>query len=109
MLSYLGVDQVGTIGSGMTITVNSTVPGTLVVSGFTTAPLAGSGALINLRFLATGTIGSSSPVNFGGFMFNAGAPCVSTTNGSVNIISSTVGGRVTTLTLRQQPRFRIPL
>lgn len=95
VLTFLGTQQVGTLSNGMTITVNSTVPGTLVVSGFTATPLTGAGTLINLRFFANGAINSTSPVNFSAFMFNAGIPCSQTVNGSVNVISSTSTGRVT--------------
>lgn len=95
VVTYLGTSQTGTLSNGMTITINSTTPGTLIVSGFGINPLAGAGTLINLNFFATGAIGSTSPMTFSGFAFNEGVPCVNTVNGSVKIISGDVTGTVT--------------
>jgi hypothetical protein len=88
-------DTTGTLSSAMTITVNNNTPGTLVISGFGTTPLAGAGTLINLKFNTVGGIGTNSAVSFGGFTFNEGVPCVNTTAGSVNVISGTISGSVT--------------
>ncbi len=94
VMTYLGTDQTGTLSTGMTVTVNSTTPGVLIISGFSANPLTGSGALLKLNFNAIGAIGSSSPVNFSSFKFNEGIPCVSTANGSVSIISGIISGIV---------------
>lgn len=95
IVTYLGTSQTGTLSNGMTITVNSTSPGTLIVSGFGVTPLSGSGTLINLNFFATGAVGTSSPMNFGSFTFNEGIPCVNVSNGDVDIISGEVSGTIT--------------
>ena len=43
-------DTTGTLASGFTVTVNSSTPGTLIVSGFGSTELAGAGTLLNLKF-----------------------------------------------------------
>jgi hypothetical protein len=96
-LTYTGVSQAGTLSSGMTVTVNSTTPGTLIVGAFSDSYLSGSGTLLNLNFTVNGPIGSSSPLNFSSFMYNEGVPCVHTTNGSFSTASGTISGAVTYL------------
>ena len=87
------VDKTGTLSSGFTITTNNS-GGVLIVSGFGTTPLTGSGTLINLKFISIGGIGTTSGLNFNSFQYNNGVPCINTTNGSVTIISGTVTGIV---------------
>lgn len=95
VMSYVGNDIVGTIADGSTITVNSLTPGQLIVSVFNGgSDFTGSGVFMNLRFNATGPIGSITPVTFNGFIFNNNNPCTNETNGQVEIISSTVSGRI---------------
>ncbi len=94
VLLYLGTDQAGTLSTGMTITVNDTTPGVLIISGFSANPLTGAGAVLKLNFFANGAVGSASPVSFSSFKFNEGSPCVNTSNGSVTIISGSVTGIV---------------
>jgi hypothetical protein len=95
VVTPLGIDQTGTLSSGMTITINNPSPGTLVISGFQSQPLTGAGTLLKLTFSAIGGIGSSSSLNFTSFKFNEGTPCLSTTNGNVTIISGAISGAVT--------------
>ena len=94
VVMLVAVETAGTLSSGWTITTGGS-SGTLIVSGFNTAPLTGSGAMLNLRFAAVGGIGSTSNLNFAGFMFDEGIPCVNSTNGNVSIISGTVTGAIT--------------
>jgi hypothetical protein len=94
VVTPVAVETAGTLGSGLTITTN-TSSGTLVVSGFGTVPLSGAGVLVNLRFVASGGIGSTSNLGFSGFQFNEGIPCVNTSNGNVTVVSGTIGGRIT--------------
>ncbi|MDM7921561.1 MAG: cohesin domain-containing protein, partial [Pyrinomonadaceae bacterium] len=95
VLSYVGIDTAGTIADGSTITVNSLNPGVLVISVFNgNADFTGSGTFLSLRFLANGAIGTTSAMNFSGFIFNNGVPCVNTSNGLVTVISSAVSGQV---------------
>jgi hypothetical protein len=93
-LTFTGIDQTGTLSSGMTVTTNSGTPGTILVSGFQANPLTGPGTLIKLNFTATGPIGSTSALSLPAFMFNEGSPCSVVSNGSITIISGTVSGVV---------------
>jgi hypothetical protein len=88
------VETAGTLSSGWTITTNNT-SGTLVVSGFNISPLSGSGTLLNVRFVASGGIGTTSNLNLTSFAFNEGIPCVNISNGLVTVISGTVSGTIT--------------
>jgi Carboxypeptidase regulatory-like domain/Dockerin type I domain len=92
-------DQAGTLSAGMTITTNiitnSPTSKTLLVSGFGSSYLSGSGTLINLKFTANGAVGTSSPLAFSSFRYNEGVPCVNTTNGSYSVISGNITGQVT--------------
>ncbi len=94
VLSYIGVDQAGTLSSAFSFSVNSLTPGILVVNMYGDSPLVGSGTLMNLRFLTNGAIGTSSPLNLSNFTLNEGVPCVNSTNGSVSVVSSTVSGTI---------------
>jgi hypothetical protein len=94
VITPVAIESAGTLSNGWTITTNNS-SGTLVVSGFNTSPLSGAGILLNIRFVSSGGIGTTSNLNFAGFRFNEGIPCVNTTNGNVSIISGTISGRVT--------------
>lgn len=93
-LTFTGTDQTGTLSSGMTVTINSSTPGTVLVSGFQANPITGPGILIKLNFNPTGPIGSTSPLSLPSFMFNETPPCSTPSNGSIAIISGTVSGVV---------------
>jgi hypothetical protein len=93
-LAFTGIDQTATLSSGMTVTINNSTPGTLVVSGFQANPLSAAGTLIKLNFNAAGPIGSASALSLPSFMFNEGSPCSVVSNGSITIISGTVSGVV---------------
>ena len=98
-LTFNGISSAGTLTSGFTYEVDSSVPGTLRIFGFDLvngAPLSGSGVLLNLNFTAIGTISATpTPIEFASFSFNEGNPCSTTTNGSVKIISGDISGKVT--------------
>ena len=85
----------GTLSSGFTITVNPNTPGTLVVSGFGTSPLSGSGTLLNLKFNVVGAYPNCSNLNFTAFTFNAGTPPNQTTNGQFCVINGNISGTIT--------------
>lgn len=93
-LTFTGIDQTGTLSSGMTVTINNSPTGTIKVSGFQANPLTGAGTLIKLNFTATGPIGSTSALSLPAFMFNEGSPCSTVSNGSITIISGTISGVV---------------
>jgi hypothetical protein len=76
------------------LTVNTSTPGTIVVSVFSSDPFVGAGTLVNIAFTASGAPGTSSAVNFTAFKFNEGTPCLSTSNGLVSIISGTITGTI---------------
>jgi hypothetical protein len=81
-------------GPGSALTFNSSTPGTLVVSIFRDQPFVGAGTLATVNFTAAGAPGTSSPVSFSQLKFNEGSPCVTTSNGAVNVISGTISGTV---------------
>lgn len=87
-------DTASTLSNGYTITFNSSIPGTLVVSGFGTTALTGSGTLINLKFDVIGNPADCSNLNLSAFQFNEGTPCVVTTNGQACVINGTISGNV---------------
>lgn len=80
--------------SGRSLTANTSTPGVIIVSVFGALPLSGGGSLVDITFNAVGGIGTSSGLNFASFAFNEGTPCLSTSNGSVNIISGEISGSV---------------
>lgn len=87
-------DTAGTLSSGFSITTNGNTPGQLIVSGFGTAPLTGSGTLIYIKLNVIGDIGTSSNLNLVNFSFNEGNPCSNTVNGNMSVISGIVSGTV---------------
>lgn len=93
-LTFTGVDQTSTLSSGMTVTINSSTPGTILVSGFQANPITGTGILLKLNFNPTGPIGSTSALGLPSFLFNETPPCSTPSNGSITIISGTVSGVV---------------
>mgnify|MGYP002779609825 FL=1 len=88
-------DKTGTLSSGFEVNVNSSTPGTLVISGFGSTPLTGMGALLNLKFNTVGDITECGAFNFTAFQFNEGNPGASTTNGQGCVVSGTIAGVVT--------------
>src|ERR1035437_1125903 len=94
VVTEVSVDSAGTLSNGMTITVNNSTPGTLIISAFSANPLPGSGTLIKINFFTTGAIGSSSAVVFNSFSYNEGNPCSTTSNGDITIVSAAITGRV---------------
>ncbi len=99
-------DLPGTISGSMAITTNTENSGHLVISGFQTAPLAGAGTLINLKFTVVGASGQATALTFEdytdpgntyhpGFQFNEGFPTQMTTNGSVSVFGIAITGTVT--------------
>jgi len=86
VITNVAVVSTGTLSSTMTVTVNNLTPGTIIISGYTPNPLAGSGTLLKLTFTAIGPIGSNSPLTFAAFTYNEGVPCSAPVNGSVTIV-----------------------
>ncbi|MBK7803610.1 MAG: carboxypeptidase regulatory-like domain-containing protein [Chloracidobacterium sp.] len=95
-LGYNGLDSTGTLSSGLSFTVDNSMPGTLQIFAFGAVPMSGSGVMVNLLFQANGTIDAvPTPITFTSYSFNEGNPCSTTTDGSVKIISGDISGRVT--------------
>ncbi|MCY7348033.1 MAG: FG-GAP-like repeat-containing protein, partial [Pyrinomonadaceae bacterium] len=84
----------GTLASGFEINVNTPSAGTLIVSGFGTSPLTGSGVLLNFRFNAVGAFPACSALTLTNFGFNEGNPSVSITNGQVCVTGASISGTV---------------
>lgn len=83
-----GIDASGTLSSGWSVIANNSAggfnPGRMKVVAATFAPASGSGVLINLR-ATTKNKGDSTALQLSGFIFNAGSPASSVTNGSVRV------------------------
>ncbi len=76
-------DVTGTISQGLLVVSNSPRPGLLKVAVYGAIPVTGDGVLIDLRFIAAGQTGTSTPLTISSFRLN---------NGSADIIAS--GGRL---------------
>jgi hypothetical protein len=90
-----GSASLGTVTAGGVLNMNSSTPGTLVVSIFKATPFSGAGSMLDITFNAVGQPGTSTPLAFSAFKFNEGTQCISTANGSVSVISGTIMGTVT--------------
>lgn len=87
-------DTTNTLSSSFTITVNNNSSGTLVVSGFGTAPLSGLGTLLNLKFDVIGSAPACSNLNLLSFHFNEGTPCSFSGDGQACVANGTISGNV---------------
>ena len=97
VVTPIALETAGTLSNGWSTSTNN-APGTLNVVVFNPplgTPLTGAGILLNVRFVSTGAIGTSSALGLTNFLLNEGVPCAVTTNGSVTIISGTISGTVT--------------
>ncbi|MFC2085543.1 cohesin domain-containing protein, partial [Bacteroidota bacterium] len=91
ILQATGINTSGTITPGdWTVIPNpDNTNGELVVGAFGFSPLSGGGVLTYLQFDIITSQGLSD-LDFEDFMFNAGVPCASTTDGSVYVCTSEV-------------------
>jgi uncharacterized repeat protein (TIGR02543 family) len=87
--------SLGAVTAGGVLNMNSSTPGTLVVSIFKATPFSGAGSMLDITFNTVGQPGTSTPAAFSAFKFNEGTQCISTANGSVSVISGTITGTVT--------------
>ena len=81
----VGVDSTSTLSSGFTVISNATSTGHILVAAFGTAPLSGSGTLLNLTFKVAGLNAGTSPLTWQKMKFNDGTPSVSTVSGGFTI------------------------
>ena len=90
----------GTLSNAMAITPNTAYAGHFILSGFQASSLAGSGALIFLKFNIVGTFGQLTALTFAdftdpgqgfhtAFTFNEGDPMVALTHGSLTVAGNT--------------------
>jgi Tol biopolymer transport system component len=88
-------EKAGTISANLNeVRASADTPGRIVVSGFGTAPLSGSGTLLNLKFNVIGDPPAFADLGFLAFRFNEGIPLVETAGGQA-FIAGTISGRVT--------------
>ncbi len=78
-------DLKDTASRGLFVVANATRPGLLRVVVYGAYPIDRNGLLLNLRFKASGSAGSASPLSFENVLFNEGEPRVSTTDGQVTL------------------------
>jgi hypothetical protein len=103
IVRLVGIDQKKTLSQGLTMFANNRVrpfgPGRMKVVCASAEPLSGSGVLVYITAVIQKK-GGSSPLELSSFLFNAGNPTASTTNGVVkaNVTKKgkTVVGRDTT-------------
>jgi hypothetical protein len=72
-----------TASRALSVVTNATEPGLLRVVVFGALPIDENGVLLNLRFMAFGAAGSTSPISFERIMLNEGEPRVSAADGKV--------------------------
>ena len=97
VLKPAGVNHVNTIASGWPAPVsNDSTNGMLVVGGYGTNKLVGSGRLVNIVFDVIGSPDDISNLIFTYFQFNNGTPTASTVNGRVKIVTNLISVTVTT-------------
>lgn len=85
----------GPVASGAGYNINTSTPGTIIISIYNSTPFSGAGKLIDLNFTNTGGIGNSTPLTLSGLMLNGTLVCGTTTSGSLTIISGNMTGKVT--------------
>ncbi|MBS1796577.1 MAG: carboxypeptidase regulatory-like domain-containing protein [Acidobacteria bacterium] len=95
------VSTAGTMSDGLSVTVNNATAGRTRIAVFGTAPIAGQGTLINLRFRVIGAPNQVSPLTWTSFFFNEGSPHTTAGSGRITVLAPTaanavVAGRVTT-------------
>ena len=97
VVEITGYDKVGTLSEGMSIVVNTGVPGQVKVAAAGTTALVGSGTLLNLKVKYVGS--GSTDLTWEKFMFNEGTPTASPVNGhitvgAIDVILPTLAGDV---------------
>ena len=84
ILKPAGVNYANTIASGWPVPIyNDSTKGTIIIGGYGTNKLVGSGRLVNILFDVIGNPNDISDITFTYFQFNDGAPTAFTINGRV--------------------------
>lgn len=103
------------LSRSMIATVNTETPGRLKVVVFGTLPINGEGVLLNLRFTAIGSVGTSTDLTWDGLMLNEGEGLYAkTSDGRVTVTEATPGqvsidGALLTATGQGVPNTRVTL
>jgi len=79
------VDLIRTISRGLVAVVNAEERGLLRVVVYGAMPIDSDGVLLNLKFMAVGAAGSTSPLTFEQIMFNEGDPLGTAIGGQVEL------------------------
>jgi hypothetical protein len=79
------VDIAGTISRSLTPVINASEPGLLRVVMYGPMALTGNGILLNLKFTAVGTPGSTSPLRWDRIIFNEGVPQIVPVEGRIDL------------------------
>ena len=86
-------DKTGTLSANFEINAGTSTTGRIIISGFGSAPLTGSGTLLKLKLNVIGTPPTSSDLNLNPFTFNEGIPFAQVTGGRV-FVQGTINGTV---------------
>jgi len=86
-------DKTGTLSANFEINAGTSTPGRIVISGFGSAPLTGSGTLLKLKLNVIGTPPTSADLTLSPFTFNEGIPFAQVTGGHV-FVQGTINGTV---------------
>jgi hypothetical protein len=87
------VSTTGTMTAGWSITPNID-GGKLLISGFTTGALTGSGTLLNLNFNVIATSATSTELTWSKSQLNEGDPCSTAASGTVTVVQGSLAGTV---------------
>jgi len=79
------VDLAGTASRNLTVAVNATQPGILRIAVYGAASVEENGLLMNLRFIAVGAAGSTSPITWEELLLNDGTPQAMVADGLVTL------------------------
>ena len=93
----IAADVAGTMSDGFSVVSNSPSPGLLKVVVYGTMPVNGKGVYVNLQFVTTGAVDSSTPLTINGFRLNDATAEVLTTSGILTVTASntaSINGRL---------------
>ena len=82
------IDVAGTVSRGLSVVANSEEPGLLRVVMYGSMPINDDGVLLNLRFIAVGAPGSTSPLTWERLLINEGYPQAFAADGQVELSNS---------------------
>ena len=95
--------QVGTLSGSWDVVSNPNTEGKIHVASYGTAPLAGSGVLLNLVFDVVGVADSTTALTFSTEQFNEGLPTFEAHNGSVVVVAMPIADFIGTPTSGYRP------